>query len=81
MTHSMGCNIAIAYHLAHPDHVAGNVFWAGNHGGKCMRRLLSQVLMISEVEIPSQCVVFYTNMGLDEVTASGSVKVARSCSS
>lgn len=69
VTHSMGCNIAAAYYLAHPDRVAGIIYSGGYYDGERMQKLLSHEILTSGVEIPSQCVSFYTSMGLDTVTA------------
>ncbi|KAJ6168932.1 hypothetical protein N7497_001775 [Penicillium chrysogenum] len=69
VTHSMGCNIAAAYYLAHPDRVAGIIYSGGYYDGERMQKLLSHEILTSGVEIPSQCVSFYTSMGLDKVTA------------
>ncbi|KAJ5944050.1 hypothetical protein N7516_004218 [Penicillium verrucosum] len=69
VTHSMGCNIAADFSLAHPDLVAGIVYSAGYYDGEHIQKFLSLELLSSGVETPSQCVAFYTSIGLDEATA------------
>ncbi|KOS44938.1 hypothetical protein ACN38_g4132 [Penicillium nordicum] len=69
VTHSMGCNIAADFSLAHPDLVAGIVYSAGYYDGENIQKFLSLELLSFGVETPSQCVAFYTSMGLDEATA------------
>ena len=69
VTHSMGCNIAAAFYAEHTDQVAGMIYSAGYYDGEHIQKFLSQELLTSGVETPSQCVTFYTNLGLDESTA------------
>lgn len=69
VTHSMGCNIAAAYYLAYPDRVTGMIYSAGYYDGNRIQKFVSHDMLSSGVDIPSQCVAFYTSMGLDETTA------------
>ena len=69
VTHSMGCNIAAAYYLDHPDHVAGIMSSAAYYDGKRIQKFVTPEMFASGVDTPSKCVAFYTNMGLDEATA------------
>ncbi|KAK4460671.1 Alpha/Beta hydrolase protein [Cladorrhinum samala] len=69
VTHSMGCNIATAYYLAHPDHVAGIIYSAAYFDGEHIKKFFPMEVLTSGVDSPSQCVAFYANMGLDESTA------------
>lgn len=69
VTHSMGGNIGAAYCLAHPDLVSGIVYSATYFDGKRMVQCLTYNMLTTGVENPSQCVAFYTNMGLNTPTA------------
>ncbi|CAG8352432.1 unnamed protein product [Penicillium salamii] len=69
VTHSMGCNIAAAYYLAYPDSVTGMINSAAYYDGDRIQKFVPGEAFSSGADIPSQCVAFYTNMGLDEETA------------
>ncbi|OQE42003.1 hypothetical protein PENCOP_c004G02344 [Penicillium coprophilum] len=69
VTHSMGCNIAAAYYFDHPDHVVGIISSAAYYDGKRIQKFVTPEMFASGVDTPSQCVAFYTNMGLDKTTA------------
>ncbi|KAJ5534987.1 hypothetical protein N7527_001241 [Penicillium freii] len=69
VTHSMGCNIASAYYLAHPDHVAAIIYSAGYSDGKHLAQFLPLEVFTAGIESPRQCAAFYENMGLEEATA------------
>ncbi|KAJ5589563.1 alpha/beta fold family hydrolase [Penicillium hordei] len=66
VTHSMGTNIASAFFLSNPDRVSGIISSAAYFDGKSIgnQGLGAEHLAIS-VDVPSACVEFYTNMGLD----------------
>lgn len=74
VTHSMGCNIAAAYYLAHSNLVSGIIYSAAYFDGKHISKFLPLEALTSGVESPSQCIDFYTSMGLNGVIAQEAAK-------
>ncbi|OOF93361.1 hypothetical protein ASPCADRAFT_7591 [Aspergillus carbonarius ITEM 5010] len=79
VTHSMGGSIGAAYYLAHPDHVTGLIQTGTYFDGVRMSQVLTYDMLTAGVENPSQCVAFYTNMGLDTPTALEAAKWPAYC--
>ncbi|KAJ5096776.1 alpha/beta fold family hydrolase [Penicillium angulare] len=69
VTHSMGGNIGAAFYLAHPELVSGIVYSGTYVDGPHIQQRLTYEMLTSGVKSPSQCVDFYTAMGLDSTTA------------
>ncbi|KAE8152267.1 putative alpha/beta fold family hydrolase [Aspergillus avenaceus] len=69
ITHSMGGNIAAEYYLTHPDNINGIIYTTTYFDGINIGKQLTLEALTSGVDSPSQCVAFYTNIGLDEATA------------
>ncbi|KAF4956135.1 hypothetical protein FSARC_11665 [Fusarium sarcochroum] len=65
VAHSMGGNIASAYYLEHPDHVAGIVYSGTYYDGKLFSHLgVTLEAFAGMAESPAKCADFYVNFGL-----------------
>ncbi|EYE91667.1 alpha/beta fold hydrolase [Aspergillus ruber CBS 135680] len=66
---SMGDNIATAYYHRNPHNVVGIVYTGAYFDGKLVGNFLTYDALTSGIESPSNCVDFYSNMGLDKSIA------------